>query len=184
MIELAIVLVVVAILTAIAIPNLDFTRYRLDAAAGTVQNMIVATQAQTVSKNYPYLLSLCFKLGQYRMVGDKNANGKVNTGESVTWRTLPENLKFVVPPKTIDGQSPWYATGPGLSYLTGGGCGGNNPTLTLYPNGSSSGDMVVYLGSGQTNRKQDYRAIQIYGSTSKVYLWRMNSAGVWQQASQ
>jgi prepilin-type N-terminal cleavage/methylation domain-containing protein len=184
MIELAIVCGVVAILAAIALPNINFARWRMDGAAGTVQNNIVAAQAQTVQHNYPYILTFCWKLAQYRMVGDANSNGRLNIGESVNWRTLPDYMKFVIPPTTIDGASPYYATGPGLTFVSGGGCGGSSPTLTLYPNGSSSGDIVVYLGSGKTARKEDYRAIQIYGSTSKVYLWRMMSDGTWKQASQ
>lgn len=184
MIELALVVGIIAIMAAIALPNISFVRYRMDGAAGTVQNNIVAAQAQTVQKNYPYILTFCFLNGQYRMVGDKNKDGLYGTGESLNWRTLPEKTKFVIPPRTIDGATPYYATGPGLTYINNATCGTTAPTLTLYPNGSASGDAVIYLGSGKATRYEDYRAIQVYGSTSKVYMWRMMSDGKWKQASQ
>ena len=183
MIELAIVMGVVAILAAIALPNISFSRMILDSSAATVQNSIVSTQVQVVQHNYPYILSFCFLRSQYRMVGDANSDGKYSFGESINWRTLPENLKFVIPPTTIDGAAPWYATGPGLHYINSSVCGTTSPTLTLYPNGSSSGDVVIYVGSGKTGRLQDYRALQVYGSTSKVYMWRMGSDGTWKQSS-
>jgi hypothetical protein len=96
-------------------------------------------------------------------------------------------VKFAIPPSTIDGAYPYYATGPGLTYLNATGqtttcmtC----PTLTFYPNGSSSGDVVVYVGSGKSQQKQAFRAVQIFGSTSKVYMWRMQSDGTWKQSDQ
>ena len=50
----------------------------------------------------------------------------------------------MIPPVSIDGATPYYATGPGLTYL-------NQtylyPTVTFYPNGSTSGDVVIYIGS-------------------------------------
>ena len=183
MIELAIVMGVVAILAAIALPNISFSRMWLDSAAGTVQNNFMSTQSQTVQHNYPYILSFCFKRSQYRAVGDANSDGRYNTGETINWRTLPEGLQFVIPPSTIDGATAYYATGPGLSYINSSVCGYTSPTLTFYPNGSSSGDVVVYVGSGKSARLQDYRALQVYGSTSKVYMWRMMKDGTWKKAS-
>lgn len=184
MIELAIVLGVIAILAAIAIPYIPFARMKMDSSAGTVQNNIIASQSQTVQHNYPYLLTFCYSTGQYRIVGDKNASGTFDTGETINWRALPEGTQFVIPPTTIDGAAPYYATGPGLTYSTDSGCGASAPTLTLFPNGSSSGEMVVYLGSGNSERLSDNRALQIYASTSKVYLWRMMSDGTWKKNAQ
>ena len=184
MIELVIVVGVVAILAAIALPNISFSRMIMDSSAATVQNSIVATQAQVVQHNYPYILSFCFLRSQYRMVGDANSDGKYNSGESINWRTLPENMKFVIPPSTIDGATPWYATGPGLHYINSSVCGTTSPTLNLYPNGSTSGDVVIYVGSGKSGRLQDYRALQVYGSTSKVYMWRMMKDGKWKKGAQ
>ena len=123
MIELAIVLGVVAILAAIALPNISFSRMIMDSSAATVQNNIVAAQAQAVQHNYPSILSLCFLRSQYRVVGDANSDGRYGYGESINWRTLPEGMKFVIPPTTIDGADQYYATGPGLHYINSSVCG-------------------------------------------------------------
>jgi Tfp pilus assembly protein FimT len=184
MIELAIVLVVVAILAAIALPNISFARMRMDGAAGSVQNNVIAAQAQTVQHNYPFLLVFCIASAQYQMIGDTNSNGVFDAGETVTLRTLPEGMRFVIPPTTIDGATPNYVTGQGLTSIDGSNCGSSNPTLTFYPNGSTSGEAVIYLGSGNSARLEDFRALQVYASTSKVHMWRMMKDGTWKQASQ
>ena len=56
MIELAIVLGVVAILAAIALPNISFSRVILVASAATVQNRRDSTQAQVGKNNDPNML--------------------------------------------------------------------------------------------------------------------------------
>jgi hypothetical protein len=40
------------------------------------------------------------------------------------------------------------------------------------------------LGSGQSTQQSAFRAIQIFGSTSKLYLWRMMSDGSWKKSDQ
>jgi len=183
--ELALVLGVVGIAAGVMMTNIDFARWRLDSAARTAQNAIISAQAAAVQNNRPVIVTFMYNQGQYRVVIDKNANGVWDSGSEVrNWRTLPEKSRFMIPPSTIDGAFAYYATGPGLTYLNATGqtatcmaC----PTFTLYPNGSASGDVVVYIGTKST-RKSDYRALQVYGSTSKVYLWRMMTNATWKRS--
>ncbi len=168
------VLGIVAIFAALALPSIDFNRFRMDAAARLVQNQLLWAQSRAVQRNMQVLVELYYDANQFRIVEDSTANGSYTVGEQNFRRTLPDAMKFVTPPTTIDGQTAYYATGTGVSY------NGAQlyPTLIFYPNGSSSGDAVVYLGSPKA-RLQDNRAIKISGATSKMYFYRMNSAGVW-----
>ena len=186
MIELSIVVGVVAILAAIAIPNIDFQRYRLDESMRTIQNQMIAAQYTSVQRNRPVVITFFFTQSQFRVVTDLNANLHWDVGEPRNWNTLNDGVKFVVPPSTIDGATPYYATGPGIFYLNATGQTStciNCPTMVFYPNGSSSGDFVVYLGSGVGTQKRAYRAVQVFGSTSKPYLWRMQSDGTWKKSN-
>jgi hypothetical protein len=55
------------------------------------------------------------------------------------------------------------------------------PTVTFYPNGSTSGDVVIYVGSS-SGRLTDMRALHITGATAKVKFYRMQSDGTWKLA--
>lgn len=185
MIELAMVVAVIAIVAGVMMTNIDYSRFKLDAGTRMVQNQIIGAQANAVQRNRPVIVTFMYNQDQFRLVVDLNSDGIWSSGETRNWRTLASGIKFVIPPTTIDGASPYYATGPGLHFINATGqtatCT-NCPTFTLYPNGSSSGDVVVYLGT-TSSRNSDYRAVQIYGSTSKVHIWRMMKDGTWQESN-
>jgi len=177
-IELSIVLAIIVVLAAIALPNIDFQRYRMDANTRTVQNQFISQQLNAIQKNMPMIVTIVYDQGHLTITEDANANGVADATEYTYNRALVEGAQFVTPPVTIDGSTPYYATGPGLTYL-------NQtylyPTVTFYPNGSTSGDVVIYIGS-TSGRLQDMRALQITGSTSKVKFYRMSTDGTWKLA--
>jgi prepilin-type N-terminal cleavage/methylation domain-containing protein len=178
MIEMSIVIAVVVLLAAIALPNIDFARYRMDANARTVQNQFIAQQLTAIQKNMPVIVTIVYDQGRLAITEDANSNGIADSTEYTYNRTLVEGAQFVIPPVSIDSATPYYATGPGLTYL-------NQtymyPTVTFYPNGSTSGDVVIYIGS-TAGRLTDMRALQIVGATSKVKFYRMASDGTWHLA--
>jgi prepilin-type N-terminal cleavage/methylation domain-containing protein len=178
LIELAIAIGVIAIIVAIALPNIDFQRYRMDANARDVQNQFVAQQLTAVQRNMPVIMTIVYDHGYLSMTEDANSNGVADAGEYTYNRALVEGTNFVIPPVSIDSAAPYYATGPGLTYLN---LTYHYPTVTFYPNGSTSGDVVIYIGS-TAGRLTDMRALQITGATSKVKFYRMMSDGTWKVA--
>lgn len=177
-IEMSIVIAVIVILAAIALPNIDFARYRMDANARTVQNQFIAQQLDAIQKNMPVIVTIVYDQGRLAITEDANSNGLADPGEYTYGRTLVEGAQFVIPPVTVDSATPYYATGPGLTYLNQTY---QYPTVTFYPNGSTSGDVVIYIGS-TSNRLTDMRALQITGATSKIKFYRMASDGTWRLA--
>jgi len=187
LVEMAIALGVLAVVAGIALPNIDFRRFEMDGNARNVQNHIIAAQNLAVQKNKNVVLTFVYCNDQIRTVVDANANNGYDAGELRTWKTLSEGAKFVTPPTTIDGYSPYYATGPGIIVYnnvaaTNGTTCNTSPSVVLYPTGSTSGDVVIYVGPIKNVRKQDYRAIQVYGATGKVHVWRMMTDGRWKQS--
>jgi len=175
---MSIVLAVIVIMLAVAIPNIDFAKYRMDANARTVQNQFITNQLQAIQRNMPIIVTIVYDQGHLTVTEDKNANGVADPEEYTYNKVLVEGAQFVIPPVTIDSAAPYYATGPGLTYL-------NKtymyPTVTFYPNGSTSGNVVVYIGS-TSGRLTDMRALAITGATSKVRYYRMASDGTWRVA--
>ena len=176
-IEMTIAVGLIVVLAAIALPSVYFSRFQMDGAARQVQLRFIAAQSKAVQRNQWYLITFFFNQDQFRVVNDSTGDGLWSGGNEVrNWFTLPEKIHFLVPPTTIDGATPAVATGPGLHLIGSGGT--YYPTMNFYPNGSSSGDVVVYLGTKST-RYSDFRAIQVSGSTSKVKYWRMGKDGAW-----
>jgi prepilin-type N-terminal cleavage/methylation domain-containing protein len=173
-IELAVALGIGAILTALALPSIDFNRFRMDSNARLVQNKLLWAQSRAVQRNMQVLVEMYYARAQFRIVEDSTADGLYTNGERVSWTTLSEAMKFATPPTTIDAVTPFYATGAGISNPGDG----TYRTMIFYPSGSSSGDAVIYLGSPRA-RLQDNRAIKISGATSKMYFYRMGPDGVW-----
>jgi prepilin-type N-terminal cleavage/methylation domain-containing protein len=173
-IEVAIALAVAAIMAALALPAIDFNRFRMDANARVVQNWLLSAQSRAVQRNTQVLLEVFFDRNQVRFVDDTSGNGQWDNPETRVYATLSENMKFVTPPSTIDGATPYYATGAGITLSSPG----SRPILTFYPNGSSSGDAVFYLGS-PAGRNEDYRAIKVTAATARIYIYRMGATGVW-----
>ncbi len=186
MIEMAIAVGVIAVIAIVAIPNIDFRKFEMDSNARNVQNHIIAAQTTAVQKNKNVVLTFVYCNNQFRTVIDANGNNGYDAGETRTWVNLSEGAKFVTPLTTIDGAGLYYATGPGIIVYnnvaaTNGQVCVSSPSIVLYPRGSTSGDVVIYIGSA-AGRKQDYRAIQVYGATGKVHIWRTQPDGSWKES--
>lgn len=171
-VEVAIALGIAAILAALAVPAIDFNRMRMDANARLVQNQLLNSQQRAVQRNMQVLVIMDYDRSQFHIVEDSTGDGAYTTGERHYYNSLASGMKFVRPPSTIDGATAAYATGAGISLS------GSYPMLIFYPNGSSSGDAVIYLGSPK-GRAQDNRAIKVSAATSKMYFYRMRADGTW-----
>ncbi|MFI5246775.1 MAG: hypothetical protein ACHQQR_16195 [Gemmatimonadales bacterium] len=177
MIGVAILLVLVAIVAGIILANVDFERYRMDANARVLQNQFIAQQVTAVKLNVPVIVAIVYDRGKLTITRDANGNGIAEPTERTQTTTLGDGARFVIPPVPIGGGAPFYATGPGLAYLNQSY---KYPTVTFYPNGSTSGDVVVYLGS-TSGRPADMRALEITGASSKVKFYRFEG-GAWKLA--
>jgi hypothetical protein len=176
-IGIVILLLLIAMVAGIIAANTDFERYRMDDNARALKNQFIAQQLRAVKSNVPMMVAILTDRGKLSITQDANGNGIADATEhSFTWG-LMEGAKFVIPPATIGGGAPSYATGPGLSYLNQSY---KYPTVTFYPSGSTRGDVVVYIGSA-AGRLADLRALQIIGASSKVKCYRW-AAGGWKLA--
>lgn len=169
------VLVLIAIMSAMALPKLKFMRYRQDANGRLVQRTLISAQQTSVQKNTNVLLVIDYSSSRMLVAQDTNANGAVDAAEyKVSWR-LAEGAKFSIPTATVDGATAYYATGPGITTTASG------PTITFRPDGSASGDAIVYVGLPSGN-PEALRAIELAGSTGRTRLWRYR-AGAWRRDS-
>lgn len=165
----------IAIMSAMALPRLSFLRFRQDANGRLVQRTLISALQTSLRKNTNVLFVVDYASSRMRVVEDTNANGAADAAERwVSWK-LAEGAKFAIPVTTVDGATAYYATGPGITTTAGG------PTITFRPDGSASGDAIVYVGvpSGAADA---LRAIEMAGATGRTRLWRY-IGGRWRRDS-
>lgn len=165
------VLSLIAIVAAMAIPKISFMRYRQDANGRLVQSKLIIAQQRALRKNTNVLFVIDYGASRMRIYSDTNSNGAADAAEPNESWALAEGARFAIPSVTVDGATAYYATGPGISTTSAG------PTISFYPNGSASGDAFVYVGVS-SGRSDALRAVEFTGATGRTRLWRYLN-GAW-----
>lgn len=169
------VIALIGIITGFAVSRFNYRGYRMDANIRFLQNVIIGAQQTAITRNVTVQVMFDANAQRVRILQDFNGNGTMDASDSVRYRPLFEGAEFQSPASTIDGQPAAYMTGPGV-VATG------NPlqlALRIAPNGSLSGDVVVYIGS-TTRVTSEQRAMTVVGATARTGFWS-RATGTWTQ---
>lgn len=178
LIELAVVLVILGTMAGLAIPRLNLSSYRSDAAAQQVRSVFQTAQRTSLTRQYDVIVSVDTIRGGLRIAEDINNNGAIEVSEWKFWRPPGEGNRFAVPPAGVrpgsgDSYRPISAsvTGPSLKTVDG------LPSVIFHRNGSTSSEMEVYMASRYRGRT-DYRGITLTRSTGRSELYRLEGTGL------
>jgi len=191
MVELAVSLTVLLILTAIAIPSLmrSFRTYQLNDAAGRLSDMLKFTRFEAVRRNKP-INFLMQPSGTGWLVGtDLNNNNAIDSTEK---QQLIAGFTTLLPAGGSPGPpSPGAiatALGVSVSTLNANTLSGSSGTVTFDARGAirvggtvSTLVFVFYIGS-PTNPEFGYRAV-IQLPSGSTQVWSAPASGPWQQIS-
>lgn len=175
LIEILMVITLIGIIAGFAVSRVDYRGYRMDSNIRFLQNVIIGAQQAAITRNVTVQLMFDANAQRVRVLMDYNGNGVMDASDSVRYRPLFDGAEFQAPTSTIDGATAAYLTGPGV-VETG------NPlqlALRILPNGSLSGDVVVYVGSA-ARQATDLRAMTVAGATARTGFWSY-AAGSWRQ---
>lgn len=163
--EILMVIALVGILAGWAISRVNLPGYRVDANVRMLQNLLIGAQQSAITRNMDVHVTFDAASDRVRVLMDSISDGNVASTETATFRAL-DGAQFMTPETTIDGAAVFYVTGSGLLP--------DRPALQqairFAPNGSVSGDVVIYLGSA-AGRPADLRAIAITGATARTAFW-------------
>jgi len=189
MVELAVSLTVLLILTAIAIPSLmrSLRTYQLNDAAARLSDMLKFTRFEAVRKNK----QVCFLMKQsaytWTFGTDSSGTGTACSGTLDTngKQQVITGFATLLPPAQsgLPGQGPicslFKITGPCLNDTLSGVNGG---AITFDTRGAVSGlaAYVFYVGS-DIDPEFGYRAVVLLPSGS-TQIWTAPNGGAWQQA--
>ena len=177
MIEIVIVLVMMAVIARMALPKLNLSQFRADAAAQQVRSVFQTAQRTSLTRQYDVIVSVDTTQFGLRIAEDINNDGSIQVSEWKFWRPTGEGNTFTVPPKGLNGSTVAYpVVGSAIKTVD------LMPSIIFHRDGSTSSDGEIYVQSMYKGRT-DYRCITVTRATGRTELYRLagtGSSAVWQ----
>ena len=170
-IEIMIVLTIIGIITAFAIPRIDTTRYRIDSGMRQINISLMAAQRRAVSAGHDVVVMFDVSNNAIRILQDVDNDGNVDSGER--FRAITADAILI-----SRGVTPPHAVGVGPVTFTQ--TTNSMPSVTFHRNGSASEMGGFYLTSRRaiTNAtfNSDTRLLQIERATGRVSWFRYRNS--------
>lgn len=165
-VETLIVLALMATLAGMAVPRLNYASLRLDANVRVVRNVLQQAWRLSVQKQHDMIVSVDTAGRRIRILEDADNDGQPTAGERVTWKPLEEGAQFDIPASGLTGAVSAPVVGSGIHAVS------SLPSITFHRNGSSSGDVEVYLSASYRGKK-DWRAVTLAQATGRSEWFRL-----------
>ncbi len=173
LIELVMVLTVVGLVAAIALPRVDIAQYRISGAAQTVGSTLLAAQRQALSSQHDVVVIFDQTQPALRVLDDQDNNGTADNGERLRVVPLGEQVVF--------GRGGAPARPMGSQAIVINKTVGGLPALTFHRNGSASEAGGFYVTSRREatsgGHPGDTRAVEVERATGRPnwYRWQDNA---------
>jgi prepilin-type N-terminal cleavage/methylation domain-containing protein len=178
--EMLIVVTLVAIVTAMVMPKVNYTAYRVDAGARGIRVALQRAQTFAVSSQHNMLVAIDVPNSQLFVVEDVNNNLAVDPGERVTNVPLQDGVIFSVPGTSWAGAPTptGELTGATLTTITVNGT--SLPGFVFRCDGAASSDAQIYLSS-KRGVLTDFRGVNVTQATGRVD-WYKDLGATWAMA--
>lgn len=167
LIEVLIVLALIGIMSALAIPRIRLSSYNADAGMRTVQGVLQQAQRNAIVRQTDVMVSFDTAGRRIRIVFDVDNDHVADPGEEVHWRPLEDGNRFGVPSAGVQLAAGASVVGSSLSSRDG------YPTVYYRRDGALSSELELYLRSSTPDVK-DFRALHVRQATGRVQLYRYN----------
>ncbi len=169
LIEMLIVVSVMGILAALALPRLRSASYDADAGMRTVQSTLQQAQRFAILRQTEVMVSFDTAGRRIRIVFDANGNHQLDAGEEVHYKSLEPGDRFVIPPAGVQMSATASVVGNSLAVRD------NYPTVFYHRDGAVSSEIELYVTSHRTDLT-DIRALHVRQATGRVQLYRYNGS--------
>lgn len=173
LVEVVVVMIMVGVIMALAMPHLDLQRYRTDAAIQTVRTVLQQAQRTALVRQYDVVISIDTAANALRWSEDANNDGTIQTTEHRRSYPLNDGVKFIVPPVGVNGAVTSSVVGLHLGTMNG------LPTVTFHRDGAATTNLELYI-AGPADPDITYRAIVLTQGTGRTDYYLYNAqAGTW-----
>ncbi len=175
LVEMMIVVVLLSLVSALALPKINLAQFRSDDAVRAVRTTLQTAQRLAITRQYNVIVSFDTVQQRMRIVEDLNNNNAVDAGERVRWVPLDNGARFATPATGINGGVGSAIVGPGVISVN------SMPTVVFLRSGSSSSYVEVYLAAS-AREGSEWRAVQVTQSTGRT-VWYRWLTSTWTKAS-
>ncbi len=174
LIEMLVVVSMIGIMAAIALPRVRVEREQVDAASRTIAFAMMTARSDAVSRGHNVLVQFDTTNALVRTVWDSNNNLTADVGEKTRPFPLSERVVFGrghgVP-----------AMGGATAQLPAMRTAGGYPTLVLTRSGSVDRAVTLYVTARKARTgvggQSDTRALQLDRATARATVFIFNDAG-------
>lgn len=170
LVEMLIVVTLMAILAAMALPRISITQYRMDANVRMLRTTLQQAQRLAITRQYDVVVSFDVPRGMVRVAEDANDDATIQASERVFWKSLEDGARFLTPPVGVAGAAGAALVGPNVKTI------GGLPSVVFRRDGAASTDLEVYIGSAR-RLDHDFRAVTVVQSTGRTDWSRYAAAG-------
>lgn len=169
LIEMLIVVTIIGILAALALPKLRAATYDADAGMRTIQSALQQAQRNAIVRQTDVMVSFDTAQARVRIVYDANNNHQYDAGEEMHWKTLEKGDRFVIPPSGVQMAATASVVGSALATRD------NFPTVYYHRDGAVSSELELYMSSYSSDNS-DIRALHVRQATGRVQVYRYNGS--------
>lgn len=168
-IELLIVVAIIGLMAAIALPKVRVERAQVDGAVRTMSMAFMVAQREAVSRGHNVLVVFDTAHHVVRTIWDRNNNLALDVGE----KTRP----FPIPERVVLGRGAGVpAFGSATADVPATLMFGSSPMMVVQRNGGTDRAITLYLTSGRSQKgvgEKDTRALTIARATGNPtwYIW-------------
>jgi prepilin-type N-terminal cleavage/methylation domain-containing protein len=165
LIEIAVVITMLGIMMRVAVPKVNVSKYRVDAAARVARGALQQAGRLSVQRQFDVLVVFDTVQNGINIVEDNNNNGVIDAGERIVYKALEEGTHYATPSTGIGGAVTASIVGGAVDNVDG------FPAVTFHRDGASSTDLQLYLTS-RSSSVGDYRGITLVQSTGRTDWYR------------
>lgn len=167
LLELTVVLIMVGIIAGMAVPRLNYEKYRADAAMRTVRTVLQGAQRNAIMRQTDVVVAFDIANKQMRIIEDANNNCVYDSGERSTLRPLEDGARFAIPSVGYGSTPSGAVTGSNLCTIAG------LPAVQFLRDGAASTNLDVYLTSSRGSAV-DNRLVRVTMATGRTESFRYN----------
>jgi type II secretory pathway pseudopilin PulG len=179
LIEMVIVICLIALITAMTLPQVNYTAYRVDSGARAVRAAFQRAENYAVTSQHNQLVAIDVPNGEVYIVDDVNNNLAADPGEHISAVPLQDGVIFATPPTSNTWAGASLATAPlmAASVITVTINGNALPAFVYRSDGAASTSLQLYLTS-MRRQVTDWRGVNVTQATGHVD-WYKDQAGTW-----
>jgi prepilin-type N-terminal cleavage/methylation domain-containing protein len=169
LIETLIVLSIVGILAALAMPKIKAAAFDADSGMRTIQGALQQAQRVAIVRQTDVMVSFDTAKARIRLVYDANNNHTLDAGEEFHWKPMEKGDRFLKPSSGVQMTGSASVVGNSLANRDG------FPTVYFHRDGALSSELEIYVSSYRMD-KSDFRAIHVRQATGRVQSYRYNGS--------